>query len=103
MTYEEALAILRTHKTYVGEMNADKLIEALNIAVATIEKQIPKQLNTERFTFVNGEGYFDMLCCPTCYNILNQRTDYGEYVEGSIHDYCEDCGQALDWGKPEQK
>lgn len=89
MTYEEALAILRTHKTYVGEMDADKLIEALNIAEAAIEMQIPKKPNAHFGSFCDDFTFV----CPNCTNPIVidwSNTAYKPF-------YCHYCGQALDW------
>lgn len=91
MTYEEALKILRP---IVFESDNESL--ALMEAIEALEKQIPKKPKIDRVTFL---GDFDELRCPICNNCLIQRTEFGDYFEGSKCAYCEDCGQAIDWSE----
>ena len=93
-TYEEAIKILRP---IVFESDNESL--ALMEAVEALEKQIPKHPKIDRITYTNGSGYFDELNCPNCGNYLIQRDDFGEYFAGSQNNYCEECGQAIDWSE----
>ena len=67
---------------------------ALLQAISAIKMQIPKKPDLE------GDGYDDkgeLVCdtgyCPYC------RQDYEVYYH--TPKYCENCGQALDWGDTE--
>ena len=64
-------------------------IEAIQIAIQALEKQIPKKPTYE------GDGYapdgtfvFDEWICPCCET--RYEVDYDDY------DYCPNCGQKLD-------
>ena len=65
-------------------------IEAIQIAIQALEKQIPKKPTYE------GDGYapdgtfvFDEWICPCCET--RYEVDYDDY------DYCPNCGQKIDW------
>jgi hypothetical protein len=61
--------------------------EALTIAIQALEKQIPKKPIEirERRNF-NFEVYLKDGYCPLCKNEVN-----------NAYNYCNKCGQALDW------
>ena len=69
-------------------------IEAIQIAIQALEKQIPKKPTYE------GDGYapdgtfvFDEWLCPCCGK--RYEVDYDDY------DYCPNCGQKIDWSDEE--
>lgn len=37
-------------------------------------------------------------CCPTCKNIVNARLEKSKSPAFTEANYCDKCGQALDWG-----
>lgn len=80
MTYEEAVYQLTnfegTHET--------PSIEAIELAIKTLEKQIPKKpINKNKV----NDGYFWEWVCPNC-----------EVIQiGTEKPYCPECGQAMDW------
>ena len=88
MTIEEAIKDIKENiQPYVGGKSLEMAIEAL-------EKQIPKKV------IYGGDGYapdgtfvWDEWLCPNC----NSRYE----VEYEEHDYCPNCGQAIDWRKNE--
>lgn len=101
MNYIEAIAILNG---FYLRSNADKYdLEALDIGIEAIEKQIPKKPLDDFSThaiYDNDGNYLDQIDtmtfkCPICNHILArgeiETTDCAE-----IH-YCDNCGQALDW------
>lgn len=62
-----------------------KRIEALNIAISAIEKQTPKKpLKTDEYHPYYG--------CPQCKHIVT-----------AVQDFCERCGQSIDWAQKEGK
>ena len=74
MTREEAIEIIKNLPVYRAELiygGNSELAKALGMAIADMEKQIPKKA-------INGE-------CPVC----------GELVERWDWKYCVKCGQAL--------
>lgn len=72
---------------YLGD--SDNIIEAKKIAVAAIEKQIPKPV------LVTKESY--SFFCPCCYS----DDEAIRYDSCAPYDYCTKCGQRLDWGRKE--
>ena len=65
--------------------------EARNKAVEALEKQIPKKPYEE--TIATEDGYLAkkrsfFYWCPNCFYHLNENQNY-----------CDDCGQALDWSE----
>ena len=72
---------------YLGDSFA--VVEAKKIAVAAIEKQIPKPI-----LVVNDSIYFFCPCCHSDDEAI--RYDYC-----TPYDYCTKCGQRLDWEKRE--
>lgn len=82
MTYKEAKEyILQNYfdgDEDVTASSGDEEIEAMKCAVGALEKQIPKK------PFNNGLN----LECPYCFTFLEQKPEW-----------CDICGQHLDWGK----
>ena len=68
--------------------NADKIEyeQALYDGAQALEKQIPKKV-------ILGYDERDSICCPNCKGEIAEMDDYDYYK----HNYCPDCGQALDW------
>lgn len=60
--------------------------EALQVAIAALEKQIPKKVRTE-----HHPKYGRATFCPNC-----NRMDVESWF------YCPDCGQAIDWTEVEE-
>lgn len=98
MKPEEAIEILQNRISLTQKVwsNVPDIIEyrkGLELAVRALEKQIPKKVtNLKEFYIDFGNeqklkvgGYGD---CPICNNSLC-----------SIVDYCNKCGQRLDWSK----
>ena len=98
MTYEETLKCIEGSLMLCEGANVfSGSADFWETAKKAVEKQIPKKPKIDRITFTNGSGYFDELCCPTCNNYLIQRDDCGKYFAGSQNNYCEECGQKIDW------
>ena len=60
--------------------------DALWTAVQSLEKQIPKKV-------ILGYDEQDSICCPNCKGELMSMDWYDHWK----CNYCEVCGQALDW------
>ena len=96
MEIKEAIRLLSSVSQY-----ADKVYrEALILAIAALEKQIPKQ----RFEKDQDNEDVFTLRCPTCgaeIGIYNKRLDrFGYMVKKN---YCYICGQAIDFSKPREE
>ena len=85
MTREEAIKNITTYLYAEFENVPKKVIEALEMAIADMEKQIYKKPNKHEEDIL-GEYY----SCPNCSeNEINELYDK----------YCFRCGQALDWSE----
>lgn len=63
---------------------------AMKLAVEALEKQIPKRV-------ILGYDEHDSICCPNCKSELMSMDWYDHWK----CNYCEFCGQALDWSEEE--
>lgn len=93
MTESEAIKELRNIRPK-GGIIPQKRAEAIDIAIKSLNKQIPKSPTYE------GDGYapdgtfvWDEWLCPHCGSRF--EVDYDDY------NYCPDCGQKIDWGGEE--
>lgn len=83
MTREEAIRIVRFSNVLM--YNNPELKEALDMAIADMEKQIPKK----PLDIVTEDNEFICMICPSCQEIAVEFDDK----------YCRRCGQALDWSE----
>ena len=80
MTAKEAI---KTIQVAIGEVEWEYPLDysvAFETAIEALEKQIPKKVTKS--------------VCPSCNRIFLFR--HGEKRKG---DYCDNCGQALDWSE----
>lgn len=85
MTAKEAIRRIEEHNKVhrLAERNAILITEALNMAIAALEKQIPKEPS-------------DIICLESS-NLEVGRCDIcGRAVDHHMQ-YCDKCGQALNW------
>lgn len=83
MTERESINVLLHHKE-AFEISG-KTAEAIDMAIAALEKQEKKPAKAKFNKRYNKFVYF----CPVCGEVT------GHY------DYCSDCGQAIDYDNPE--
>ena len=88
MTESEAKVILESEYKFHGECSV--FGEALTIAINALEKQIPKKpepINYKKYmdSVKNANFLRGAYWCPGCKHVIRSG------------DYCEDCGQKLDW------
>lgn len=97
MTENEAIREARFNMSTIGlsDKAAKRVVEARNMAIKALEKQIAKKPTYE------GDGYapdgtliYDTWICPCCDK--RYEADYDDY------DYCPNCGQKLDLDRDEQ-
>ena len=95
MTKSEAIKEIRFNMSTIGLSNeaAKRVVEARDMAIQAIEKQIPKKVvnkhksvNQEEQVFDGEDTIFANCPCCTCLNC-------------SLWNYsnCGECGQAIDW------
>jgi RNA polymerase-binding transcription factor DksA len=80
MTIEEAIFTIENRDGIMDYGETEQLGEALDIAIAALEKEIPKPISIE-----NG-----FVKCGNC----------GKYIRFPIADrynHCPECGQAIQW------
>jgi hypothetical protein len=94
MTENGAIREVRFNMSTIGlsDKAAKRVVEARNMAIKALEKQMPKKPTYE------GDGYapdgtlvYDTWICPCC----DKR--YEVYYDD--YDYCPNCGQKLDWSE----
>lgn len=91
MNEQEAIDVLKDDNTCIGTLNCDdeaykKLTPAKELAIAALEKQIPKKPVWN----CNNE----VVHCPSCDYDLMGGIDVDSEQDPS---YCWECGQRLDW------
>jgi hypothetical protein len=86
MTEKEAIEWQNAFRTTYNGFPKD-VDEAIDIAIAALEKQIPKKV------VKNGYKY----TCPTCG--ANAKTDTGDSFIDFGFEFCDNCGQHIDWGE----
>lgn len=88
MTIEEAIKDIKENiQPSVGG-------KSLDMAIAALEKQIPKKPTYEGDGYWNGQLVYDTWVCPNCGK--GYEVDYDNY------DHCPNCGQAIDWSEVEE-
>ena len=92
MTESEAIKEVRFNMSKIGlsDKAAKRVVEARNVAIKALEKQIPKKP-----TPIDYEKYIDVIdnarllrgayWCPNCKRVVKSGS------------FCNDCGQKLDW------
>ena len=80
--------------SYGGKsITKDDIIECRETCHKALEKQIPnKAISTYK-------GHYK---CPTCENYIDITDDDLYVYEIEPPKYCDECGQALDWGSEEE-
>lgn len=90
MTPQEAIEFIKNEihidVRFCSNAKIDKTIEACNLAISALEKQIPKKPTIKKSVKVNAFT----LRCPNCEAVLQADSPCCRY-----------CGQALDWSDTE--
>ena len=116
MTEIEAIKETRFNMSTIGLSNeaAKRVVEARDMAINALEKQIPKKpiLKHDVSVMHINRGNqphewkrleSDNWHCPECDSFVGERV----YVHSKVHDqrkkrYCDNCGQKLDWESDEE-
>lgn len=110
MTESEAIEAIQFDLKIGGEIHSQVLRDAIDVAIQSLEKQIPKKpilKNGESRSFVDYENEYGEYkvtkwqdwVCPICGWFVGQRYNRSQ---NHSHDqrkcnYCNECGQKLDW------
>lgn len=74
-----------------------RMEEALNKAIKALEKQIPKKVKKfPSFTIHPYPRFIYIDMCPNCDHVVEQYEDNHIYPR-TRNDFCNRCGQKLDW------
>ena len=98
MAENEAIREVRFNMSTIGlsDKAAKRVVEARNMAIKALEKQIPKKPTYD------GDGYapdgtlvYDTWICPCCGK--RNEVDYDDYT------YCPNCGQKIDLDRSDEE
>lgn len=88
MTYEEAIAEL-DELSFSVEMPSST-VKAIALAIKALHKQVPMKAKVSHFEHDPGWGCGKIQCfeyhCPKCKKLIDFEIDY-----------CDGCGQRIDW------
>lgn len=103
MTESEAIKEVRFNMSKIGlsDKAAKRVVEARNVAIKALEKQIPKKPNK---TIDSSWGVKkEVHVCPVCdYYLTEVHFIAPQKIESNKKiTYCETCGQAIDWSDEE--
>ena len=78
--------------------DAKKVIEALELAIEALEKEVPQRPMKNIDTFIKIKDLYQ-LNCPTCGNYIGYGNSKGGTLSKftCVHDRCGHCGQKLQW------
>lgn len=95
MTNEEAVTHLVEHMAIhkMNESRAIKVSMALQMAIRSLERQIPKK--PKNVYIAQDKGIITYWECPRCKR--RHRSDYFECATS----YCDECGQKICWTEDE--
>ena len=103
MTESEAIKEVRFNMSTIGlsDKATKRVVEARNMAIQALEKQIPKKPNK---TIDSSWGtQKEAHTCPVCdYYLTEVHFIASQKIESNKKiTYCETCGQAIDWSDEE--
>ena len=92
MVESEAIREVRFNMSTIGlsDKAAKRVVEARDMAIMALEKQISKKVVKD------GKLSYKCPCCGEC-----AETDCGDAFYDYRLDYCNGCGQKLDWSDEE--
>ena len=95
MSIEEAIKILVRLKNHMNPdlIDAQGKMDALNMAIKSLEKEIPRMVHYEADGYADGEWVYDMAECPGCGNRMTEDND----DIWDVATYCPECGQRIIW------
>lgn len=94
MTLQEAINIIEDVTWQDNGRHYGKIVPAREIAISTLEKQIPIKVTHEA-------TLYKCCTCPNCKNVVDEFTEFMGNRCRVTPAYCKYCGQALDWSDTE--
>lgn len=88
---EQEKLLMRTIQRIGGTEYSHITIDK-NKVVEAFAKQIPKKPIADPANLCDFQNFH----CPECNQKIIARLD-GEWIAGKLQNYCDKCGQALDW------
>lgn len=67
--------------------------EFIEMAIKSLEKEIPRMVHYEADGYADGEWVYDMAECPGCGNRMTEDND----DIWDVATYCPECGQRIIW------
>ena len=96
MTPEEAIKTIELAKAEVEWNYPMDYAIAFEMAIKVLKKQIPQKCIIKRTPTIGCQSFF----CPACDEALVTKVGK-EWLVYRLPEYCDYCGQALDWGNGE--
>nr|DAY13623.1 MAG TPA: LysW biosynthesis protein LysW [Bacteriophage sp.] len=98
MTENEAIREVRFNMSTIGlsDKAAKRVVEARNMAIKALEKQIPKKPIFNH----NLSDTLSVFHCE-CGNVIKVSHDVGIMDNNNAPNYCSKCGCRLDWSDEE--
>lgn len=98
MTENEAIREVRFNMSTIGlsDKAAKRVVEARNMAIKALEKQIPKKPIFNH----NLSDTLSVFHCE-CGNVIKVSHDAGIMDNNNAPNYCSKCGCRLDWSDEE--
>lgn len=95
MTVEEAIRMIERIKDRINweVVDSQKKMDALNMAIKSLEKETPRMVHYEADGYADGEWVYDMAECPGCGNRMTEDND----DIWDVATYCPECGQRIIW------
>lgn len=95
---DKAIALDKYGEYYSVLQNCLREREACAVAIAALEKQIPKKPYIQQIEV----DYYEHDCyeCPNCDSFLGYISECKE--EHYQYNYCPECGQHIDWSEVEE-
>lgn len=99
MTEKEALNVMTQAREDAGQVFLGKVqfnVPQYHAVIKALGKQIPKKCLIKRTPNTEIQNFY----CPACGEVIISKVG-NEWLAGRLQNYCDNCGQALEWGNDE--
>lgn len=90
MTPQEAIKLLELNVSFAPSAINEY---AVDVAKEALKKKIPHAPIKDTANLIDLIDFY----CPCCGNRIVSKLD-GKIIAGRLQKYCDECGQALNWG-----